>query len=65
MLDEATSALDAKSEAQLYGMLKSRLPDTTVVSIGHRLALVSFHQRQLELNFREEFGGTLVAPSRA
>jgi len=65
LLDEATSALDATSEAQLYGMLKTRLPNMTVVSIGHRAALVSFHERQLELQLSEEFGGMLVAPSRA
>jgi putative ATP-binding cassette transporter len=61
MLDEATSALDAKSEAQLYGMLKSRLPHMTVVSIGHRPALASFHERQLELQFTQEVGGMLIA----
>jgi len=65
MLDEATSALDAQSEAQLYGMLKARLPDMTVVSIGHRPALVSYHERQLELQFTEEFGGMLTAPAPA
>jgi len=49
MLDEATSALDAPSEERLYVLLKERLPDTTVVSIGHRPALAAFHQRKLEL----------------
>lgn len=61
MMDEATSALDAPSEERLYSMLKGRLPDTTVVSIGHRPALASFHQRQLELQFADERGGMLVA----
>ena len=65
MLDEATSALDGKSETQLYGMLKARLPNMTIVSIGHRPQLVSFHDRQLELQFTEGFGGTLAAPGRA
>jgi putative ATP-binding cassette transporter len=65
MLDEATSALDTKSEAQLYGMLKARLPNMTIVSIGHRPQLVSFHDRQLELKFAEGFGGTLTAPGHA
>jgi putative ATP-binding cassette transporter len=63
MMDEATSALDAPSEERLYNMLKGRLPDTTVVSIGHRPALASFHQRQLELQFADESGGMLVAPA--
>jgi putative ATP-binding cassette transporter len=49
MLDEATSALDVPSEAQLYRLLKARLPDTTIISIGHRPALAVFHDRKLEL----------------
>ena len=49
LLDEATSALDAPSEERLYLLLKERLPDTTVVSIGHRPALAAFHKRKLEL----------------
>jgi putative ATP-binding cassette transporter len=49
MLDEATSALDVPSEAKLYRLLKARLPDTTIVSIGHRPALAAFHDRKLEL----------------
>jgi len=49
MLDEATSALDTPSEERLYRLLKERMPDTTVVSIGHRPALAAFHKRRLEL----------------
>ena len=49
MLDEATSALDAPSEERLFRLLKERLPDTTVVSIGHRPALAALHQPRLEL----------------
>ena len=37
-LDEATASLDTESEAELYQMLKDRLPDTTIVSIAHRRA---------------------------
>jgi vitamin B12/bleomycin/antimicrobial peptide transport system ATP-binding/permease protein len=35
-LDEATSALDEKLEAEIYRMLSEVLPNTTIVSIGHR-----------------------------
>ena len=49
MLDEATSALDAPSEERLYRLVKERLPDTTIVSIGHRPALAAYHKRKLEL----------------
>jgi putative ATP-binding cassette transporter len=46
-LDEATSALDEASEAVLYGLLVSRLPNTAIVSIAHRPALATFHDRGL------------------
>jgi putative ATP-binding cassette transporter len=46
-LDEATSALDEPSEACLYGLLRERLPATTIVSIGHRATLAAFHDRRL------------------
>lgn len=47
LLDEATSALDEKSEADLYGLLRRALPDTTIVSIGHRSSLAGLHDRRL------------------
>jgi putative ATP-binding cassette transporter len=46
-LDEATAAVDAATEKQLYGLLLSRLPDTTIVSIAHRPAVVPFHRTRL------------------
>ena len=46
-LDEATSALDEALEARLYRLLRERLPETAVLSVGHRDTLRSFHQRQL------------------
>lgn len=48
-LDEATASLDEANEAAVYGVLKERLPGTTMVSIGHRPALRKWHQRHLEL----------------
>lgn len=46
-LDEATSALDEAGEADLYRILRQRLPKTTLVSIGHRATLAPFHDRHL------------------
>ncbi|SON54610.1 Vitamin B12 transport ATP-binding protein BacA [Hartmannibacter diazotrophicus] len=43
ILDEATSALDEASEAALYHLLKERLPDAAVISIGHRSSLAVLH----------------------
>ncbi|MGA2795477.1 MAG: SbmA/BacA-like family transporter, partial [Roseiarcus sp.] len=48
-LDEATSALDEASEAQLYLAIARKLPDTTLVSIGHRATLSAFHKRRIEM----------------
>jgi putative ATP-binding cassette transporter len=48
-LDESTSALDEKLEAELYRMLKQRLPKTTIVTIGHRSSLAAFHARRLDM----------------
>jgi vitamin B12/bleomycin/antimicrobial peptide transport system ATP-binding/permease protein len=48
-LDEATASLDEPSEAALYKLLKERLPNATIVSIGHRSTLVAFHRRGLRL----------------
>jgi len=48
-LDEATASLDEPSEAALYRLIDEKLPDTTVVSIGHRSTLQAFHQRNAAL----------------
>jgi putative ATP-binding cassette transporter len=48
-LDEATASLDEASEAALYRLLEEKLPNTTIVSIGHRSTLSAFHQRDLAL----------------
>ena len=48
-LDEATASLDEASEAALYRLLEERLPDSAIVSIGHRSTLRSFHRRHLAL----------------
>ncbi|QGM97981.1 ABC transporter ATP-binding protein/permease [Methylocystis parvus] len=46
-LDEATSALDEKLEGDIYAMLRERLPEATIVSIGHRSTLHAYHDRQI------------------
>ena len=46
-LDEATASLDEPSEAALYRLLEQRLPQATIVSIGHRATLAAFHRRRL------------------
>ena len=46
-LDEATASLDEPSETALYQLLDQRLPQATIVSIGHRATLAGFHRRRL------------------
>jgi vitamin B12/bleomycin/antimicrobial peptide transport system ATP-binding/permease protein len=48
-LDEATASLDEPSEAALYRLLADKLPETTIVSIGHRSTLEAFHQRHVAM----------------
>ena len=54
-LDEATSSLDEAAEKSMYALLKEKLPDTTLVSIGHRATLQAMHSRTLEL--KDDGGG--------
>lgn len=48
-LDEATAALDEAAEAQLYTLLRERLPDAAIVSIAHRPRVGDFHETRFEL----------------
>ncbi|WP_433559679.1 ABC transporter ATP-binding protein/permease [Pseudonocardia xinjiangensis] len=48
-LDEATSALDEGLEHTLYTLLRDELPDSVIVSVGHRSTLARFHDERLEL----------------
>lgn len=47
ILDEATSALDNANETALYRQLVAS--ETTLISVGHRSAILSFHSHVLEL----------------
>jgi putative ATP-binding cassette transporter len=48
-LDEATSALDEEGERHIYVLLRERLKETAIVSIAHRPAVASYHERRLAL----------------
>ena len=48
-LDEATSALDEVSEAKLYGLLRAAPWRPTIISVGHRSTLRSFHDQILDI----------------
>ena len=57
-LDEATASLDEPAEAALYHLLEQRLPNATIISIGHRATLAAFHRRRLA--FIREDGHSVV-----
>jgi vitamin B12/bleomycin/antimicrobial peptide transport system ATP-binding/permease protein len=48
-MDEATSALDEAGQENVMKLLIEELPETSVVSIGHRPGLEVFHTRELTL----------------
>lgn len=48
-LDEASSAMDEGLEHAMYALLRESLPETILVSVGHRSTLVEFHTQELEL----------------
>jgi putative ATP-binding cassette transporter len=58
-LDEATASLDEANEAAVYSVLKERLPQATVVSIGHRPSLREWHATRLDLRRAPGETGTL------
>jgi vitamin B12/bleomycin/antimicrobial peptide transport system ATP-binding/permease protein len=66
-LDEATSAVDQASELHLCGLLRERLPGTTLFSVGHRATLGPFHARRLLVrrNGRGPASIIEVTPNRA
>ena len=54
VMDEATSALDPPSQEQLMRLVLERLPEATIVSVGHRPELEAFHTRKLVLEYHSD-----------
>ena len=48
-LDEATASLDPEAEAELYSLLRTQLPNTTILSIAHRSEVAKWHDQALTL----------------
>ena len=49
LLDEATASLDEDLETIIYRTLRDALPNTTIVSIGHRSTLHDFHDGRMDM----------------
>jgi putative ATP-binding cassette transporter len=60
VMDEATAALDPLGQEQLMRLLLERVPDATVISVGHRAELEAFHTRKLVLEYHAD-GARLVS----
>ncbi len=64
-MDEATSALDEAGQENVMNLLIKELPETSIVSIGHRPGLEVFHTRELNLEpGKGKEGATLRALPR-
>jgi putative ATP-binding cassette transporter len=59
VMDEATSALDNDGQTALLTSLAEQLPQTAIISVGHRQELEAFHERKVNL-IRKEGGAKLV-----
>ena len=49
VMDESTSALDPPSQEKLLQLISDKLPNATVISVGHRPELEAYHGRKLVL----------------
>jgi putative ATP-binding cassette transporter len=58
-LDEASSALDEAMEAHLYHVLSERLPQSAIISVGHRSTLDVWHNQQITINRNRELNGSI------
>ena len=48
-MDEASSAMDESLEHTMYTLVRARLPNVIMISVGHRNSLMAFHTEELEL----------------
>jgi len=63
-LDEASAAMDGPMEERLYAKIKRALPNTAIVSIGHRASLDRHHTRKITLDpERGTLQSTALTPS--
>jgi vitamin B12/bleomycin/antimicrobial peptide transport system ATP-binding/permease protein len=59
VMDEATSALDPESQGMLMNLVSEQLPETAIISVGHRPELEAFHERKVNL-IRRKGGAKLI-----
>ena len=54
--DETTSALDEGMEHAIYELVRERMPDCTIVSVGHRSSLENLHSNRADAARRGSMG---------
>lgn len=59
-LDESTSMLDLANEKQMYQLLKNKLPNCSIVSVGHRPSLDTLHEHVINV---EKYSELKSAPA--
>lgn len=52
VMDEATAALDKDSQEEMMRLIQEKLPETTIISVGHRPELEAFHDRKIVLEHK-------------
>ncbi len=48
-MDESTSAVSEEKELLLYNLILEKIPDITIISVGHKKSLEKFHVKKLLL----------------
>lgn len=48
-MDESTSMLDLATEDYLYQLVRTQLPNTSIVSVGHRSSLAEYHNHVIDM----------------
>jgi putative ATP-binding cassette transporter len=64
-MDEATASLDPESEAEIYEVLKTHLPDTTFISIAHGPSVDEHHGGRIVFERSGTMPGVLTAEATA
>ncbi|MDK4696452.1 ABC transporter ATP-binding protein/permease [Kingella negevensis] len=49
LLDESTAALDEPTETALYQLIRKTLPESMIVSVGHRSTLEALHSKSVNI----------------
>jgi vitamin B12/bleomycin/antimicrobial peptide transport system ATP-binding/permease protein len=61
LLDEATASLDEPAERMVYALMRERLPQTAIVSVGHRSTLKALHNRSIDVGQLHAYEAVLSA----